>query len=85
MISLLGQRDLTSKPLLSSAATGHLAGLVACLDRPVPKTFKRGTHRSAAPEDTLARVEVKAREIGITRLGNVTGHQYRGRRQGQWR
>src|SRR6267154_2543774 len=73
MISLLGQRDLTSKPLLSSAATGHLAGLAACLDRPVPKTFKRGTHRSAAPEDTLARVEVKAREIGITRLGNVTG------------
>jgi YcaO-like protein with predicted kinase domain len=78
MISLPGQRDLTSKDLTSklsasSAATGHLAGLAACLDRPVPKTFKRGTHRSAAPEDTLARVEVKAREIGITRLGNVTG------------
>src|SRR5882757_8167726 len=73
MISLLGHRDLTSKPLLSSAATGHLAGLAACLDRPVPKTFKRGTHRSAAPEDTLARVASKARQIGITRLGNVTG------------
>jgi YcaO-like protein with predicted kinase domain len=73
MISLLGQRDRTTNTLLSSAATGHLAGLAACLDRPVQKTFKRGTHRSAAPEDTLARVEVKAREIGITRLGNVTG------------
>jgi YcaO-like protein with predicted kinase domain len=74
MISLLEQRDLTSKILLSSAvAAGTPAGLAACLDRPVPKTFKRGTHRSAAPEDTLARVELKAREIGITRLGNVTG------------
>jgi ribosomal protein S12 methylthiotransferase accessory factor len=43
------------------------------LDGPVPKMFKRGTHRTVAPEDTLARVVPKARQIGITRLGNVTG------------
>src|SRR5450755_353188 len=73
MISLLGQRDINSKTWLSSEATGNLAGLAACLDAPVPKTFRRGTHRSAAPEDTLVRVKLKARQIGITRLGNVTG------------
>ncbi|HEX7587607.1 MAG TPA: YcaO-like family protein [Anaerolineae bacterium] len=37
------------------------------------KVFKRGTHRTDAPDDTLARVADKARQIGITRLGNVTG------------
>jgi YcaO-like protein with predicted kinase domain len=73
MISLPGQRDLIPETLLSSATTGHLAGLAGCLDGPVSKTFKRGTHRTIAPDDTLARIESKARQIGITRLGNVTG------------
>ncbi|MGA7805959.1 MAG: YcaO-like family protein [Bradyrhizobium sp.] len=44
-----------------------------CLDAAVRKTFRLGTHRTVAPEDTLARVEPKARQIGVTRLGNVTG------------
>jgi ribosomal protein S12 methylthiotransferase accessory factor len=51
----------------------HLANLAAGLHGPVLKSFKRGTHRTTAPEETLARVAPKARQIGITRLGNVTG------------
>src|SRR5260370_5296453 len=73
MISLPGQRDLIRDTLLSSATTRHFAELAGCLDEPVSKTFKRGTHRTVAPDDTLARIESKARQIGITRLGNVTG------------
>jgi YcaO-like protein with predicted kinase domain len=73
VISLPGQRDLTPETFLSSATNEHLAGLAGCLDCPVLKTFKRGTHRTVAPDETLARIESKARQIGITRLGNVTG------------
>jgi YcaO-like protein with predicted kinase domain len=51
----------------------NIASLADGLDGPVLKIFKRGTHRTIAPEDTLARVASKARQIGITRLGNVTG------------
>jgi YcaO-like protein with predicted kinase domain len=43
------------------------------LDGPVLKSFKQGTHRTIAPDDTLAHVASAARRIGITRLGNVTG------------
>ena len=50
-----------------------LASLANGLHGPVLKSFKRGTHRTTAPEATLARVAPKARQIGITRLGNVTG------------
>jgi YcaO-like protein with predicted kinase domain len=50
-----------------------IAGLADGLDGPVLKVFKRGTHRTIAPEDTLARVTPMARQIGVTRLGNVTG------------
>jgi YcaO-like protein with predicted kinase domain len=39
----------------------------------VVKSYKHGTHRSRAPDDTLARVAPIARQIGITRVGNVTG------------
>src|SRR5258708_11290274 len=35
--------------------------------------FRRGTHRSEAPRDTLARVRPHAAAMGITRLGNITG------------
>jgi ribosomal protein S12 methylthiotransferase accessory factor len=78
MIWLPGQRDAfpktsLSSTLLSTGATGNLAGLAGCLDAPVRKRFKRGTHRSLAPEDTLARVESKARQIGVSRVGNLTG------------
>ena len=51
----------------------NLASLANGLHGPVLKSFKRGTHRTTAPEATLARVAPKARQIGITRLGNVTG------------
>ena len=37
------------------------------------KAVRRGTHRSATPEATLARVRPLASLFGITRLGNVTG------------
>jgi YcaO-like protein with predicted kinase domain len=47
--------------------------LAQSLGHPVLKQFKQGTHRTSTPEDTLARVASKARQIGITRLGDVTG------------
>ena len=50
-----------------------IAGLAEGLDDPVLKLFKRGTHRIISPDDTLARIAPKAPQIGITRLGNVTG------------
>ncbi|WP_299396429.1 YcaO-like family protein [Pelagibius sp.] len=37
------------------------------------KVYRGGTHRSRRPEETLARVLPFARQIGITRLANVTG------------
>lgn len=49
------------------------AGLADCLHGPVPKSFRHGTHRTAAPDATLIRVASAAQQIGITRLGNVTG------------
>ena len=51
----------------------NIIGLAEGLDRPVLKVFKRGTHRTISPDDTLERIAPKARQIGITRLGNVTG------------
>ncbi|RZN23280.1 YcaO-like family protein [Bradyrhizobium sp. Leo121] len=51
----------------------HLNGLASSLQGPVLKSFKRGTHRTTTPEETLARVAPAARRIGITRVGNVTG------------
>jgi ribosomal protein S12 methylthiotransferase accessory factor len=59
--------------LLSSVQGSNIASLAGGLDGPVLKVFKRGTHRTIAPDDTLARVASTARQIGITRLGNVTG------------
>jgi YcaO-like protein with predicted kinase domain len=51
----------------------NIDSLAEVLDRPVLKHFKSGTHRTTAPQETLARVASQARQIGITRLGNVTG------------
>jgi YcaO-like protein with predicted kinase domain len=73
MIPLLQQRDLIPRTLLSSVQGPNFASLAEGLDGPVLKVFKRGTHRTIAPDDTLARVAPKARQIGVTRLGNVTG------------
>ena len=43
------------------------------LDEKLPKHFRRGTHRSIEPAETLARVRPLAARMGITRLGNITG------------
>jgi YcaO-like protein with predicted kinase domain len=45
----------------------------AVAETAVPKTFRRGTHRIAAPSETLIRFRPLASRMGITRLGNVTG------------
>jgi YcaO-like protein with predicted kinase domain len=50
-----------------------IVGLAEGLDGPVLKLFKRGTHRTISPDDTLVRIAPKAPQFGITRLGNVTG------------
>lgn len=50
-----------AKPRIGSlAARGH-------------KSYRRGTHRTVAPEEMLARVERFMPIMGITRLANVTG------------
>ncbi len=43
------------------------------LGEPVPKAFRRGTHRAVAPEETLARVGRLMPALGITRIANITG------------
>jgi ribosomal protein S12 methylthiotransferase accessory factor YcaO len=55
------------------ASVSDLAPLARSLDERVPKAFRRGTHRALAPDETLARVRHHASQMGITRLGNVTG------------
>src|SRR3989442_15128503 len=37
------------------------------------KAFRNGTHRATSPEATLDRTNPWFNEIGITRIGNVTG------------
>jgi ribosomal protein S12 methylthiotransferase accessory factor len=39
----------------------------------LPKAFRRGTHRTIAPSETLIRFRPLALRMGITRLGNITG------------
>ena len=51
----------------------NILGLAKAIDGRAPKLFKRGTHRTAAPDETVARAQPIARQIGVTRLGNVTG------------
>jgi ribosomal protein S12 methylthiotransferase accessory factor len=48
-------------------------GLAQAFDRRLPKAFRQGTHRVAAPAETLARVRPYMARMGITRLGNITG------------
>jgi len=50
-----------------------MSSLVAAINQPLPKRFRRGTHRIEPPSDTLARVRPYAPQMGITRLGNITG------------
>jgi ribosomal protein S12 methylthiotransferase accessory factor len=47
--------------------------LARVVEQPLPKRFRQGTHRTAAPEETLARVRPHMGRMGITRLGNITG------------
>jgi YcaO-like protein with predicted kinase domain len=47
--------------------------LAEAVNAPVAKHFRRGTHRSADPDATLARVRPHMARMGITRLGNITG------------
>jgi ribosomal protein S12 methylthiotransferase accessory factor len=42
------------------------------------KTWLKGTHRAAAPAETLARFGRHARALGITRLADLTGLDYLG-------
>jgi ribosomal protein S12 methylthiotransferase accessory factor len=52
----------------------HVANLAEVLSGPaVVKSYKHGTHRTTAPENTLAQITPIAQQIGVTRLGNVTG------------
>jgi ribosomal protein S12 methylthiotransferase accessory factor len=37
------------------------------------KTYRRGTHRTAAPEDTIARLRPLLAAFGVTRVANLTG------------
>ncbi len=39
----------------------------------VPKTYRTGTHRTTAPEETIRRARRLAPIMGITRIANVTG------------
>jgi ribosomal protein S12 methylthiotransferase accessory factor len=51
----------------------NIIALAKAIDDRAPKLFKRGTHRTTAPDETLARVAPLAHQIGITRVGNITG------------
>jgi len=55
------------------ALAPELSAVTRILEQPQPKQFRRGTHRTAAPDETLARVRPYAVRMGITRLGNITG------------
>ncbi len=37
------------------------------------KRYRDGTHRTTSPEDTLTKVKPLLKEMGITRLANLTG------------
>ena len=48
-----------------------LSGVVA--EGAVAKAFRRGSDRAVTPSETLIRFRPLAPQMGITRLGNVTG------------
>src|SRR5829696_1368952 len=62
----------------ASAVRASAQGWCGRVEMPVLKTFTRGTHRTARPDETLARYRTLAAAMGITRLGNVTGLDYVG-------
>jgi len=70
---------------MSDASRGEAAAVAAAgaprpscegLERPIldaPKRYLLGTHRTCAPEETLARLRPLLPGMGITRIANVTG------------
>ena len=60
---------------VASASDLSLPGAVAPGTRSLlaSKRYFDGTHRTCAPEDTVARLQPLLREMGITRIANVTG------------
>ncbi|HYO52705.1 YcaO-like family protein [Archangium sp.] len=46
---------------------------VAAMGPAAPKSYRMGTHRLIPPEETLRRVCPLMREMGITRIANLTG------------
>jgi YcaO-like protein with predicted kinase domain len=57
----------------AASAVSKAISLERILNEALPKRFRRGTHRLAAPGETLAKVRPFAARMGITRLGNITG------------
>ena len=63
----------------TNGRSGMSAGRGAIPDSPhhaaaeATKRYFHGTHRVCAPEDTIARLQPLLREVGITRVANVTG------------
>src|SRR6476659_196231 len=59
--------------MAAAVLSPNIVGLAQAIDGHALKLFKRGTHRTTTPDETFARVASLARQIGITRVGNVTG------------
>ncbi len=57
----------------SPAPRDGIAELLAGRDDAGPKTFTTGTHRLCSPEATLEKLAPHLRELGITRLADITG------------
>ena len=59
----------------SSEASGSTASLCDALaaEGEGPKTWRQGTHRLLAPQETLERLQRSMGRLGITRLADITG------------
>jgi ribosomal protein S12 methylthiotransferase accessory factor len=57
----------------TAAAPLRPFGLADLLEKPAPKRWRAGTHRTCPPAETLARLRPLMGRMGITRLGNITG------------
>ena len=59
-------------PLVGAGSSNH-SDTAAPATGAAAKRFFNGTHRTCSPQDTLARLQPLLREIGVTRVANVTG------------
>ena len=73
MISGRGRSPSLHPARANLPAGSQTVSLDRVLDERLPKRFRRGTHRLAEPSETLARVRPLAKQMGISRLGNITG------------